>query len=230
MDRHEPGPPWPPSLPGGISALHPPRHTPTSQDRSDTGHLPTTIVAAFQQAGTLAVHLTLVLAQAELGEVSVHLGAGTLLFWGERSKGEWSEGMPGDEHLSTAPPPSALPCVTSCRAAPLPELIPRSLREMVCRPLLLLLPPSLILESQDVRSRPGSAFSYLCGLTWRAETPPRSGCVLRWYRLCPQVVHMISAQLLHTSWGWGGAWGPYTSTPSHWGAKLLCDSNKNEQR
>lgn len=74
---------------------------PTSEDRSDTGHLPTTIVAAFQQARTLAVHLALVLAKAELGEVSVHLGAGTLLFWGE--KGATGSGQRGCREMSACP-------------------------------------------------------------------------------------------------------------------------------
>lgn len=59
-------------------------HSPTSEIGSDTGHFPTAIAAAFHPARTLAVHLALVPTEAELGEVTVHLGAGTLLFWVEK--------------------------------------------------------------------------------------------------------------------------------------------------
>lgn len=43
-----------------------------------TSHLPTAVAAAFHVARTLAIHLALVLTDAELGEV--HAGAGALLF------------------------------------------------------------------------------------------------------------------------------------------------------
>lgn len=59
---------------------------PTSEFGCGTGHLPTAIAAAFHVARTLSVHLALVLADAELGEV--HTGAGALLFWvGKRVRG-----------------------------------------------------------------------------------------------------------------------------------------------
>jgi hypothetical protein len=51
---------------------------PTSEFGCGAGHLPTSIAAAFHVARTLAVHLTLVLTEAELGYV--HAGAGALLF------------------------------------------------------------------------------------------------------------------------------------------------------
>ena len=52
---------------------------PTSEFGCGAGHLPTAIAAAFHVARTLAVHLALVLTEAELGEV--HAGAGALLFY-----------------------------------------------------------------------------------------------------------------------------------------------------
>lgn len=54
----------------------------SSEDRCDTGHFPTTIAAAFHLARTLAVHLTLVPAEAKRGQGKVHLGAGARLFIG----------------------------------------------------------------------------------------------------------------------------------------------------
>lgn len=54
----------------------------SSEDRCDTGHFPTTIAAAFLLAGTLAVHLALVPAEAKRGQGKVHLGAGARLFIG----------------------------------------------------------------------------------------------------------------------------------------------------
>ena len=53
-----------------------PQHrAPTSEDRGDTGHPPATIDAAFQRVRTLAVHLALVPAEAELGEGDIHIRA-----------------------------------------------------------------------------------------------------------------------------------------------------------
>lgn len=68
----------------GYQCIPPPPRAPTSEDRGDTGHLPATIAAAFQQVRTLAVHLALVPAEAELGEGDVHLRAGALLLWVEK--------------------------------------------------------------------------------------------------------------------------------------------------
>lgn len=75
----------------------------TSEDRCDTGHFPTTIAAAFLLAGTLAVHLALVPAEAKRGQGKVHLGAGARLFWEERgARGNGRREMQGEEHSSSA--------------------------------------------------------------------------------------------------------------------------------
>lgn len=75
----------------------------SSEDRCDTGHFPTTIAAAFLLAGTLAVHLALVPAEAKRGQGKVHLGAGARLFWEERgARGNGRREMQGEEHSSSA--------------------------------------------------------------------------------------------------------------------------------
>lgn len=61
---------------------------PTSELGCGTGHLSTAISTAFHVARTLAVHLALVLAEAERGEV--HTGAGALLFWVDQGEREVS--------------------------------------------------------------------------------------------------------------------------------------------
>lgn len=94
------GPPF--QLSAGVSTPghpgphhHPPTRAPTSEDRCDAGHLPATIAAAFQLAGTLAVHLALVQAEAELGKGDVHLRAGALLFCKEKGVRRVGRGDPG---------------------------------------------------------------------------------------------------------------------------------------
>lgn len=71
---------------------------PTSEFGCGTCHLPTAIAAAFHVARTLAIHLALVLTDAELGEV--HAGAGALLFWVGKGVREVSWGFQVDNQQS----------------------------------------------------------------------------------------------------------------------------------
>ena len=128
---------------------------PTSEDRGDTGHLPATIEAAFQLVRTLAVHLALVPAEAELGEGDVHLRAGALLLWVEKGVrgGEQSR----SRRLHMSPQHVCPPGFTNKSAACLSESL--GAWKFVCNfPLSCSLLPG-VLRSLDSSLSPSFAFS-----------------------------------------------------------------------